>query len=469
MSSKVELSDYEKLIYNVTSLGDFNVIGIAILDGQNVNLDIKIVKKALFYMYNRHPLLRARLQKDEITKKVYFNFPTAEEKLKDEENIQVVICELEEQDKLTDELEAFNSIIFNYGECLLWRVKLIKYRHFNNYRYALALVLPFFITDGMNINALCIEIVNILNSLLTSSTCIEMNGQLELIDNLHQLINNNMLLNREGIESRLKYNKNVVFNLPGKFKTIFDNGVKINLMPLETELSKSVIETAKSRSMKLTGFLFAAAFYALKQLYEDNNFHFPRDVSCGIPANLRIRLDPNIDFSHIRNCVLMTHLDLFYPRITFQDIWKDAQYINEVVSENTRFDNGSILELSHDDEYLDLGNTAFETLQDHNLLSFALNSHKNFDLSLSNLGTYLYDRKKCVDGPLKLSEIYHGDSINSDPNSFCSLMLHISTWDGRIMIQLSSSRKAIAAHYSDKFMHLYQLVIEKSIIDAKIL
>ena len=468
MALLVELSDYEKLIYNINTLGDFNVIGIAILDSCKIEMINEVIlKKALFYMYNRHPLFQAKIKRNQLLNKVFFKLPSIEEKLKKPDEISIEMIEIGESAKLIDELEVFNSILFNYdNECLLWRVKLIKYKDHNTERCALALVLPFFITDGININALCIEIVNILNSLLTNKICIEMESQLKLIDNMHQLINNNNLLNIEAIKARLKIAKNVVFNIPGKFRTIFDNGLKINLMALDANLSEKVIAESKLRGQKLTGFLFATALYALKHLYDDNGFYFPRDISCGIPANLRIRLKPNLDFSHVRHCVLLTHLDLYYPHFgTFKDVWKDSEYINSVISENTRFDNGSILELSHDQEYIDIGNSTFEFLQDPKLLSYSLNSQKNFDLSLSNLGTYLYDRVKRVDGPLKISEIYHGDSINTDPNAFPSLMLHISTWDSRLMIQLSSSRKAFAAHFSDQFMSLFKYSIEKSLFD----
>ena len=178
--------------------------------------------------------------------------------------------------------------------------------------------------------------------------------------------------------------------------------------------------------------------------------------------SLRIRLQPNVGFNHVRYCVLLTHIDLYYPRFgQFIDVWKDAEYINEVIVENTRFDNGSILELSHDHEHIDLGNSLFETFQDKKFLSNTLNSQKTFDLSLSNLGSYLYDRVKRVDGPLKITEIYQGDSISTD--GFPSLMIHVSTWDSRIMIQLSSSRRTFGAQYSDRFMEFYKLAIEKSL------
>jgi hypothetical protein len=477
MASTVELSDYEKLIYNINTLGDFNVIGIVVLEAGNIEISENMFKKAMFYMYNRHPLFRARVQK--CKNKIYFKFPNDEEKFQSFDQILVQTGECEAN--LTEELEAFNSVLFDYEKkCLLWRATLIKYKL---KQYVLALVLPFFITDGMNINALCIEIVNILNSLIAKKSCDEMQCSLNLIDNLHELVEKNKLLKLDVVEKRLKNTKNVLFNLPSKFKNHLDNGLKINLMALDKDLSKKLIQESKSRGLKITGYLFATALYALKYLYDDINFLFPKDIACGIPAkfvfvfvfiftlfnfflflSLRIRLQPNIEFNHVRYCVLLTHIDLYYPRFgQFKDVWKDAEYINEVIVENTKFENGSILELSHDNEYIDLGNSLFDSFQDQKLLSNSLNSHKTFDLSLSNLGTYLYDRVKRVDGPLNITEIYHGDSINTDPNGFPSLMLHVSTWNSQIMIQLSSSRKAFAAQYSDQFMEFYKLAIEKSL------
>lgn len=466
MASSVELSDYEKLIYNINTLGDFNVISIVILDCEDNNeITESIFKKAMFYMYNRHPLFRARIHKSTSKNKIFFKFPNEDEKIKNFNEIPVEIkTEVNEDVSITEQLEAFNSTLFDYeNKCLLWRVKLFA---FNAKRYVLALVMPFFITDGMNINALSIEIVNILNCILTRKICDEMHCRLDLIDNLHEQIEKHNLIKIEAVENRLKSLKNILFTLPGKFKNNFDNGLKINLMTLSADLSKKVIDTAKLRGLKLTGYLFATALYALKDLFDDNKFYFPRDIACGIPANLRLRLNPNIEFYHMRYCVLLTHLDLYYPRFgTFKDIWKDAEYVNEVIANNTRFDNGSILELSHDNEYIEMGNSIFDSCQDAKILSNLLNSQKTFDLSLSNLGTYSFDRVKRIDGPLKISEIYHGDSINTEPNAFPSLMLHVSTWDFRIMIQLSSSRRAFATHYSDQFMELYKLAIEKSLFE----
>lgn len=483
----VALSDYERLLYNITKLGDENVIGIAILDhnddcassNQNIIIDEALLKMAMFYMYKRHPLFRAYVKEDINTNQVYFKFPDFDEEYKDESQLTVYTSTLDDVTRLTDELEAFNCLFFNYKEnCLLWRLKFIKYKQYNNAsnhvinRYAIALVLPFFITDGINVNTLCVEITNIINCLLTNQICDEMQTQLDLIDNLHQLIEKHNLFikkHQNALETYLKCNKNVFFNLPGKFKNLIDKGLKITLLPLDFELSQKLIEQCKQRNLKVTGLLIAAAIYALKQLYEENGFYFPRDFSIGIPANLRIRLQPNVDFSHTRYCVLLTHLDLFYPKIgTFQDIWADAEYINDVLAERLRFDTGTILEVTHDFENIELGHSAFQLLKNSSDLSVALNSYKNYDMSFSNLGTYVYDRKKRVKGPLKLSEIYHGDSIATDPHAFCSLMMHCCTWEGRLMFQLSSSRKTIAVHYTDQFINLINLVLEKSLIDPKI-
>ena len=190
MASSVELSDYEKLIYNINTLGDFNVIGIAKLDTENVEINENMFKKAMLYMYNRHPLFRAKIQK--CNSKIFFKFPNDEEKLTSFNQIPIQIEIGECQASLTEDLEAFNSILFDYEKkCLLWRVKLFKYK-LN--KYVLALVLPFFITDGMNINALCIEIVNILNSLMIKKTCDEMQNSLDLIGNLHELVEKHELL-----------------------------------------------------------------------------------------------------------------------------------------------------------------------------------------------------------------------------------------------------------------------------------
>ena len=64
--SLCKLTDYEQYIYNLTLTGDENVIGIGRIEAKNKEtpgLNQSLIKKALYYMFKRHPLFRAIIKK----------------------------------------------------------------------------------------------------------------------------------------------------------------------------------------------------------------------------------------------------------------------------------------------------------------------------------------------------------------------------------------------------------------------
>ena len=144
-------------------------------------LNESLVKKALLYMKKRHPLFRANLVHEKTTKLVNLNI---ESKYSDEINLEWSLVDCRKS--LIKELEIFSSRLFDYdSKCLLWRCKVIEFLENDCVKYAIVIILPLFITDGINITAITFELVNIINSISNNKECEEMKTQLDLVDNLH--------------------------------------------------------------------------------------------------------------------------------------------------------------------------------------------------------------------------------------------------------------------------------------------
>ena len=148
---------------------------------QETLLDENLVRKAMLYMKKRHPLFRANVDHDPISKSVNLIIQN-----KYTDDVDLEWCQINSRNFLTKKLEEFNSKLFEYEkDCLLWRCKVIEFKENDMVKYCLALVLPLYITDGINISTLIIEVVNIINSILNNKECEEMRIHLDLIDNLH--------------------------------------------------------------------------------------------------------------------------------------------------------------------------------------------------------------------------------------------------------------------------------------------
>ena len=135
--------------------------------------------------------------------------------------------------------------------------------------------------------------------------------------------------------------RNNSFKLASEFKILNENGFKINLFKIDKSLTEKLTILAKEKNIKLTSFINTAIFYALRNLYVENNIKFPTDLTCGLPANLRLRYKPNLDFSHIRYQVCLTRFNLTFPYFgEFKSIWDDSKYIDYLIEKSTSIDEG---------------------------------------------------------------------------------------------------------------------------------
>jgi hypothetical protein len=234
---------------------------------------------------------------------------------------------------------------------------------------------------------------------------------------------------------------------------------------MEKTLSDRLVKLCKQNRVKVTGFINTVIIYALRKLYQENNLIFPDDISCGMPANLRLRYQPNLDFSHIRFQVCLVHLNLSYPYFgEYKSIWKDSVYVDEVIGKSTYIDNGKLFLATHETKAVEHFNRLFEDCIDRQKNVCEKMSETNHcDLILSNIGTYVNDRKKCVNGKFQISEIYYGDSLISNPNMLSALILHVSNWNGEIQMLLSSNLAAIGSVFVDRLIYLFEKILIESL------
>ena len=450
----VELISLENWLYHGSIHGDEYVNGIVITKINNLMINDDLIKEMMFYLYKRHPLFRAHIYKDEVTGKVFFAIPVEYEKTANE--MKYERRQVSSKVKLIHDIEEFSCQPLDYeSSCILWRLGLFEYEEDGDLNCAFVLIVPMYMTDGINITVLCIELVNILNSLLKGETCCEMIEQLDLIDNVHIIAEKSNLINENVCKKYEQYYKNeneVLFNLPNKLMNCEDFGVKINLLKFNTSFTRKIVSFAKLNGIKINGLLTCAMFYAFKELFEENKIFMQKDVSIFIPVNLRFRAVPNIDFSHARACVTACNLNLFYPNFgKYENIIDEAKYVDQVLAEH--IENGSIYSFFIDEKF-----SHFPDLyKNSNLKSIykLIDSERNCDIVFSNTGTYA-SKKKVISGPIEIHELYFGDSLKCNPSQHNPFMLHCHTFNDQLMFQLTTNRTKIHTNHSDRYMELFE-------------
>jgi hypothetical protein len=256
-------------------------------------------------------LLRSAAYIDKIdTAKAYIKILNeSESKLNDK--IEFEWLNFDNSKSIIECMENFNSTLFNTNdEKLLWRSQLISYndeKNNNTKKYVLNLSIVLYICDGICISTLSLELINILNSLLTGCECDEIKTVLKLAPNLHEVVAEKGLFNKiqqETVELLDKKTDAVKFVLNDKFKSNSETGLKINLIKLDKNLTKNLLNKCKTNNVRMTGCINTAIFYAIRKLYLMNNLEVPSEFSCEIPANMRLRYQPNNEFHDLRFFVI---------------------------------------------------------------------------------------------------------------------------------------------------------------------
>lgn len=147
MSFLYELSQDEKAVYYITTLGELLVLGASVIESENDTvLDINTITKALDFMQRRHPLMRAHLEFD--SNKMFYKI---NETLEIDINQDVEFEILKSKDQLQSKLEEFNTRLFDYkSKSKLWRVCVYSFVEHENgsKQYAIGILMPLFITGN---------------------------------------------------------------------------------------------------------------------------------------------------------------------------------------------------------------------------------------------------------------------------------------------------------------------------------
>lgn len=193
----VELNEYLKMLFNMNRCGDLLVIGMSILenidDGEqkNVKLDSACVKKSIEYLLKRHALLRAQIER--VDNKVFFKL-TKDDASRGEviEGKDLVFHELSSRREMIMELENLTKKLMDYdNKCKLWRAGLFSFHDEQDngkLKYAVAFLLPLYMTDALNITALSVELANLINAVLSGVECEEMRTVMPCVESELSLI-----------------------------------------------------------------------------------------------------------------------------------------------------------------------------------------------------------------------------------------------------------------------------------------
>ena len=302
------LTSYEKVVLDTTILGDFNVVGSTFNEVKDqVVITKELINKALVIFQKRHPFLRSYVATvDNNTRQSCLRVLS---KIVDSaQMIDFEFIDLKSNtSNIIQQIELFNSKLFQVNNGLLWRCLAILYNdQMGKQMLSINLSISLIITDGINTSTLSIELINILNSLLTGVDCEETLIELEPFEHsIHDICEQNGLFGQEQKAKVHELSKitPIDFILHPKFKSNNEKGLKINFIKLDRDLTNKLSNSCKKHGVRMTGVLNTAAFYAIKQLYSENGLEPPKRYSCLMPANLRLRLQPNIEFYHMRHLV----------------------------------------------------------------------------------------------------------------------------------------------------------------------
>lgn len=447
----------EKSLFYHCLAGDLVTLAVAVVKNEaEMSVGDSMFKLALRYMQKRHPLLRSYIKS--IDSELFFSVRPLDQV----QHVQLDFVYLQSQDELNDKLVEFNSQKFERDEAALWwRCRVIRLLNDQTESY-LCLSIPLILTDGINITTLLIEIVNILNALLQGEISNEMMFELELCDNIEELCHKYKLSTEKQLDGmkRLKQLPGNEFLLPKELRSTSDTGSKINLFRFNREQTESIMRACKENRVKVTGFLNAAIFFALEDLYSKIGIEFPSRLSSGVSVNYRLRYEPNLDFSHMK-----THVGLIKINMDMsQNIWELSRSIDSNIEQATSTESGALLLGSHDFESYEKSieqHKAYIDGDKSEQLCQEMRKEFDFHVAFSNLGKWVHDRKgRNSEGKqLKIDQIYYGDSLDSSPFILVPLIFHTIYWNGELQFLLSSNKSDISSEYCDQLVEFYKSVV----------
>jgi len=105
-----------------------------------------------------------------------------------------------------------------------------------------------------------------------------MKEKLELIPNFEQIVHEHKLMDASKMEyiKQMNNEPRVDFKLSSKFQCHNETGLKLNIFTIDSNLTERIVNQNKLNNTKLTAYLTTVAFYALNDLYMENNNRLPK-------------------------------------------------------------------------------------------------------------------------------------------------------------------------------------------------
>lgn len=445
--------------------GSYNVMAISVIESdQNVKIEQQLFKQALVIMQKRHPFWRACLEFDKAANKMHL------ELMDHDEALSKIHCEFVDltnepfnREKLLDISANFNLTLFAPNDrSLLWKAQFISYTENSMIKYMVNINFFISITDGFNSVTLNIELINILNALLTGKECDEMKVVLDVVDDLYELSQQRGLFGEEQKKAMARMNeeakdsKVVNFQFPDKFRSPNDSGYRLNLFKLDRETTAKILSRSRLNKSKLTAYFYAAIFYAVKKMYDEEKIEFPEGLIFEFAASLRCRYKPMLEFAHCGTHVTLSSFTTDRSQFgEFKDFWKDCLTLDNLISEWSGVENGKLFSFTH----------SFETIEELSDMLVnspeKLNEHLNPDIGLSNIGAYVDKNVPVFPGPFKIDELYCSDSLKGKLPF--SIVIHILYFKGESMIQIGSNKYLMSTEYINKFQKLFKETIAESL------
>ncbi|CAF0764066.1 unnamed protein product [Brachionus calyciflorus] len=430
----------------------------------NFRLNKDLVQNALIYLQRRHSYLNAYLNIQKSENLIHLIIPNEDRSHKIALEWLDLTSQNVDRNKLNKESAKFNSILFKYDDkCLLWRVQVIEYLENGKFTYLINLVANMSITDGMNVSALSVEMINIINALIDERECEEMILKLEPLKDMFTLCKESGIFKEDHLETIENNNQkeNVKFILPKEFGSD-QRGFNLTLFKINSDLTKKILDKCKLEGIRVTGYLQTICSYAFKDLYMENNLKFPKKISIEIAASLRVRYGPSSNFSscgyHTSVVVFSTDENKFG---NYENFWQDAKYIHELVQTNTSIETGSLFSITHNNQIHKEFNEIFAKNSNYEACKL-LNSKLECDFALSNLGAYVDDRVKESGGKFSINELYCSDPLLSKPNITPAIVIHIIYWKKQMMFQIGSNN----SYFSDKYFNRFEKLIMENICSS---
>jgi len=186
----------------------------------------------------------------------------------------------------------------------------------------------------------------------------------------------------------------------------------------------------------------------------------------GLATNLRFRVDPNIDFGHMRSLTTYVDTKLSYPSFgEFENIWSDSKLIDDLIAKSSDMRTGAIFKYSHNFEDIQEMNDLFSSTNDTDYIMNFMNSISDSDVCMSNVGTYVFNKKQPNPSePFKIAETYFTDSMCKTRHCLISpLFYHVSYWNGQLMFALCSNKARIGSEFTERLVEIYKENLKKSV------